>query len=104
MANYTIKNQIFDFAIDNNKSAKKHSIFLKEKIKEWEKLGRVKKVSSVPLIVNPLSVRSVKIISTYLITYPLIGFLKTEPYCTVFIRFRTGFLLRYRARSLHNNV
>ena len=92
MANYTIKNQIFDFAIDNNKSAKKHSIFLKEKIKEWEKLGRVKKVSSVPLIVNPLSVRSVKIISKYLITYPLIGFLKTEPYCTVFIRFRTGFL------------
>jgi len=33
-----------------------HLIFLKEKIKDWENLGRVKKVSSVPLIVNPLSV------------------------------------------------
>ena len=41
---------------DNNNSAKKHSVFLKEKIKEWEKLGRVKRVSSAPLIVNPLSV------------------------------------------------
>ena len=37
--------------------------------------------------------RSVKIISKYLITYPLLGFLKTEPYCTVFIRFKTGFLI-----------
>ena len=33
-----------------------HLIFLKEKIKDWENLGRVKKVSSVPLIVNPLLV------------------------------------------------
>lgn len=40
----------------NNNSANTHVQFLREKIAHWESLGRVKKVSEVPLVVNPLSV------------------------------------------------
>lgn len=40
----------------NNASALKHMDYIREKVYEWEKLGRIKKLSNKPNIVNPLTV------------------------------------------------
>ena len=43
---------------DNNKSAKIHSEFLRDKIKTWEQVGYCYQVKSPPHIISPITVSS----------------------------------------------